>query len=147
VLQAFAAGRSQRHDCDHALAVDTVAARGAEQLRSRRRCCRGSWPFPDTMGHDDVGKGLAEGRHDAVDKPAATGRRLMRPRRARYRCERKPITPGGRRYCRTRLLWDTMGSRARPEASTTPSTVDSYPSRFIWGTRSWRLLCSANRSR
>jgi hypothetical protein len=28
------------------------------------------------MGHHDVGQGLAEGRHGAVDEPAATGQRL-----------------------------------------------------------------------
>jgi hypothetical protein len=65
------------------------ACSAAKELR-RDKVLTGKALLPaDTMGHDDVGKGLAEGRHDAVDEPAATGRRLKGSRRRGYRSPRE----------------------------------------------------------
>ena len=53
---------------------------GAKKSRFRRRRPRCALLRSDTMGHDDLGNRLAEGRDDAVDQAGATGRRLERLR-------------------------------------------------------------------
>ena len=73
-------------DCDHALAVDPVAARGAKQPRCRgQRRCR-TLPLPDRTGHAGTGKpnssitaaAIAEIAESRADSRACRNARLPR---------------------------------------------------------------------
>jgi hypothetical protein len=77
----------------------------------------------DTMGHDELNDGVAEGWDDAVDQAGATDPRLRRSRR-RDDCtsRRGPSNPACRNGDDAEVVTGAAGFRPSSEACTWPAT-------------------------
>jgi hypothetical protein len=112
--RAPAAAESTRmlcHDCDHALGVDPVAARGAKQPRCRGldRRCR-TLPLPDKLGHTPSCANVP-----ALFVKESCGFETGRRARCLSAGRRRPILPPPSSPTRSSATW-RLGGRMRSSA-------------------------------